>query len=123
MSPEFEAELKAALIEAGLPPRPKEIIGRLYQFCSAGEIISGTIHSIGIVDGSLDLYVTNPRFQGLRLINIQNNNGKWMAHIDAKPRKWSDEELDKIPDPERAIDDDLLAGRYFEGEFELISDD
>lgn len=97
----FQAELESILREAGLPTEPHKIVGRLYRFgCEHGShhhILTGTVHAIEISDeGGFDLYVSNPRFWGERLISIKHSNGKWMAHVEI-----------------------VLRG-FFEGEFQLL---
>ena len=122
----FEKILETELREAGLPAVPSEVVGRLYRFgCEHGShhhILSGTIQASEVSDeGGLDLYVTNPRFWGKRLISIKNSNGKWMAYVDIKPREWSDEALERMSEEqhELAIEEDIAA-RFFEGEFHLL---
>ena len=121
----FASELEAELREAGLPSDPSQIVGHLYWFgCEHGShhhILSGTIQAIEVSDeGGLDLYITNPRFWGERLISIKYSN-KWMAYVDAKPREWSDEALERMSEEEheRAIQEDIAA-KFFEGEFQLL---
>ncbi len=83
----FQKELKEQLKESGLPIDPKKIIGRLYRFESEHgshhDILVGTIQAIGVTDeGGLDVYVSNPRFFGARLISIKYSNDRWLAYID-----------------------------------------
>lgn len=122
----FESTLEAELREASLPSIPSEVVGRLYRFgCEHGShhhIFSGTIQAIEVSDeGGLDLYVTNPRFWGKRLISIKHSNGKWMAYVDVKPRERNDETLERISEKEheRMIAEDIAA-KFFEGEFKLL---
>lgn len=95
-------EIERELEKAELPLILNAVIGRLYKFVaihgSHHHALSGTIQAIEVSDeGGLDLYVSNPRFWGERLISIKYCNGKWMAYIDIKPREWSDEALEKCP--------------------------
>ena len=122
----FASELEAELREAGLPSDPSQIVGHLYRFgCEHGShhhILAGTIQAIEVSDeGGLDLYVSNPRFWGERLISINHSNGKWMAYVDIKPREWSNEVLERMSEEEheRAIQEDIAA-KFFEGGFLLL---
>jgi hypothetical protein len=122
----FESTLEAKLQEANLPVVPSEVVGRVYQFgCENGShhhILSGTIQAIEVSDeGGLDLYVTNPRLWGNRLISIKFSNGKWKAYVDVKMREWSDEALKRMSEEEHEckITEDI-ASRFFEGEFRLL---
>ncbi len=104
----FESELKAELRDAGLPTNPRQVVGRHYRFgCEHGShnhIFVGTIQAIEVSDeGGLDLYVSNPRFRGGRLISIKRSNGRWVAYVDIKPHEG-----------------ELFEGSYFEGEFRLL---
>lgn len=120
-------EIERELREDGFPHTLSAAIGRLYRFVSVHgshhHTLSGTILAIEVSDeGGLDLYVSNPRFWGERLISIKYCNGKWMAYIDIKPREWSDEALEKMSDEahKRVIEEDIAA-KFFEGEFELLA--
>ena len=122
----LESKLQNELREAGLPLAPSKIVGRLYRFrCEHGShyhILAGTIQAIEVSDeGGLDLYVSNPRFWGERLISIMHSNGKWMAYVDIKPREWSNEVLERMSEEEheRAIQEDIAA-KFFEGGFLLL---
>lgn len=92
----FESALDTKLREAGLPADPSEVVGRPYRFgCKHGShhhILYGKIQAIEVSDeGGLDLYVTNPRFWGGRLISFkQHGNGKWAAYVD-----WDDNTTNK----------------------------
>ena len=122
----FESELENELREAGLPLAPSKIVGRPYRFgCEHGShhhILAGTIQAIEVSDeGGLNLYVSNPRFWGERLISMKHSSGKWMAYVDIKPREWNDEALERMSEEEheRAIQKDIAA-KFFEGEFQLL---
>lgn len=122
----FCSTLEAELRGVGLPITPHEVVGRLYRFgCEHGShhhILSGTIQAIEISDeGGFDLYVTNPRFWGRRLISIKYNNGAWMAYVDIEPLKRTDKELEQMSEEEfeQCIAEEN-ASRFFEGEFEIL---
>jgi hypothetical protein len=119
----FESELENALQEAGFSADP---IGRKYRFgCEHGShhhILVGTILSVEVSDeGGLDLYVTNPRFWGQRLISIKHNDGRWMAYVDIPPLELSDADLQRMSGEERdrAIEESV-ASRFFGGELRLL---
>lgn len=122
----FQAELESELLAVGLPTDLHQIIGRLYRFrCEHGShdhTLVGTVQAVEISDeGGLDLYVSNPRFWGKRLISIKHSNGRWMVYVDIKPRRWSDEELRRMSEEENDhIIKESIAARFFEGEFQLL---
>ena len=102
----FESALETELLEVGLPTDPRQIVGRLYRFgCEHGShhhILVGTVQAIEVSDeGGLNLYVSNPRFWGMRLISIEYGDGTWYAYVDREG------ELS-------------LKIRFFEGEFQLL---
>lgn len=90
---EIKKIIEEDLSEAGLPSDPREIKGRDYMFRaehgSHNEILYGTVKALGISDeGGLDIYVSNPRFYGMRLISIKHTGkNEWSAFIDSAGRK------------------------------------
>jgi hypothetical protein len=121
----FESELKRVLLDAKLPDCAQYTIGRSYRFgCVHGShhhILTGRILAIEISDeGSLDLYVTNPRLWGLKLISIRYDNSKWMAYVDIPYSHGErDDELKKSM-PMMTPTERILASNFFEGEFKLL---
>lgn len=74
-------ELDKLLLEVGLPPHAL-LLGAPFVFGDAesGHCISGTVTSIGYApkEGIL-LYVTPPRYKGMRLRRIAQIQGVWTA--------------------------------------------
>lgn len=125
-SASFREELELVLREANLPTDVQKIIGRQYRFgCEHGShhhILSGVIQAVEVSDeGGLDLYVSNPRFWGERLVSIKYSNGRWTAYVDIKPQPLTDADYERLSDEEvdRKVEADIAA-KFFEGEFMLL---
>lgn len=122
----FAAELESELRGASLPTDPHRIVGRLYWFgCEYGShhhVLVGTVQAVEISDeGGLNLYVSNPRFGGRRLISITYADYAWMAYVDVKLPVYTDAQLEQMSEKEfeRKTEEDL-ASRFFKGEFHLF---
>jgi hypothetical protein len=123
----FESELQEALRNAGLSPDPRQVIGRFYRFgCEHGshhQILFGTIQAVQVSDeGGLDLYVSNPRFWGMKLMSLKHSNGKWMAYVDIDVPQRTEEDFEGLSEEEadRLIEKDIDS-KFFAGEFHLLA--